>query len=34
MKTEKPKLVFWGTQAFAMMPFVLYILIGGIFSAG
>lgn len=34
MKTEKPKLVFWGTQAFAMMPFVLYILIGGIFSVG
>ena len=25
---------FLGTQAFAMMPFVLYILIGGIFSVG
>lgn len=32
--TEKPKLVFWGSQAFAMMPFALYILIGGIFSVG
>ena len=32
--TEKPRLVFWGSQAFAMMPFALYILIGGIFSVG
>lgn len=32
--TEKTRLVFWGSQAFAMMPFGLYILIGGIFSVG
>lgn len=32
--TEKTRLVFWGSQAFAMMPFGLYILISGIFSVG
>lgn len=34
MKAEEPKLKFWGSPAFAMLPFGLYILLGGIFSVG
>lgn len=34
MKTEKGKLEFYGSQAFAMAPLGLYILVGGIFSVG
>ena len=32
IKTEETKLTFYGNQAFAMMPLVGYILIGGTFS--
>ena len=34
MKTEETKLTFYGNQAFAMLPLVGYILIGGTFSVG
>lgn len=34
MKVEKTKLTFYGGQVFAMLPFAVYILIGGIFSVG
>ena len=34
MKAEEPKLKFWGSPAFAMLPYGLYILLGGIFSVG
>ena len=34
MKTEETKLTFYGNQAFAMLPLVGYILIGGAFSVG
>ncbi|MFR8519102.1 MAG: hypothetical protein ACLVC2_14600, partial [Emergencia timonensis] len=31
---EKPKLIFWKSQVFAMLPFCLYIFLGGVFSIG
>lgn len=34
MKAEEGKLKFYGSQAFAIVPFVVYILVGGIFSVG
>lgn len=34
IKTDEPKLYFWGSQVFAMLPFGMYILLGGIFSVG
>lgn len=34
MKTGDTKLTFYGSQGFAMVPFAVYILIGGIFSVG
>ena len=34
MKTEETNLTFYGNQAFAMLPLVGYILIGGTFSVG